>query len=211
SVVGWSQGQAVSLAATMVASLGGLVAAPGRLEVVPLATSRLENRGQAGGFEIIVDYAHSPDALERVLTTLRTELPGAEARLLCVFGCGGDRDRGKRVPMGRAAGLLSDVAIVTSDNPRGEDPAKIAEAVVAGVDEVGGRRLVELDRARAIERAIGLARPGDIVLIAGKGHENTQVVEGRSLPFDDRVVAAEAFERCLAGAEARSDSQGDIR
>jgi UDP-N-acetylmuramoyl-L-alanyl-D-glutamate--2,6-diaminopimelate ligase len=156
-------------------------------------------------FDVLVDYAHSPDALERVLSALRADMverssrPGSEGRLICVFGCGGDRDRGKRGPMGRAVGELSDVAIVTSDNPRGEAPEAIADAVVAGVDEVGGRRIVELDRARAIERALGIARPGDVVLIAGKGHENTQVIDGRSLPFDDRVVAAEAFARQIGG------------
>ncbi|MFT5731425.1 MAG: UDP-N-acetylmuramoyl-L-alanyl-D-glutamate--2,6-diaminopimelate ligase [Planctomycetota bacterium] len=176
--------------------LAALSAAPGRLEVVPLP-------GVA--FDVLVDYAHSPDALERVLSALRADMverssrPGSEGRLICVFGCGGDRDRGKRGPMGRAVGELSDVAIVTSDNPRGEAPEAIADAVVAGVDEVGGRRIVELDRARAIERALGIARPGDVVLIAGKGHENTQVIDGRSLPFDDRVVAAEAFARQIGG------------
>ena len=115
-------------------------------------------------------------------------------RLICVFGCGGDRDRGKRLPMGRAVGALSDVAIVTSDNPRGEDPDAIIAAIAEGLDEVGGRRILEVDRRRAIQRALQLAQPGDVVLIAGKGHENTQVIDGRSLPFDDRVVAAEAFD-----------------
>ncbi|QDV08216.1 UDP-N-acetylmuramoyl-L-alanyl-D-glutamate--2,6-diaminopimelate ligase MurE [Planctomycetes bacterium Poly30] len=186
----------------LVAGLGALSAAPGRLEAVPLPK---------GGFDVLVDYAHSPDALERVLVALRADMRGrasgktsgrtsektGEGRLICVFGCGGDRDRGKRGPMGRAVGELSDVAIITSDNPRGERPEDIAEAVIAGVDEVGGRRIVELDRARAIERALGIARPGDVVLIAGKGHENTQVIGGRSLPFDDRVVASEAFARMM--------------
>jgi UDP-N-acetylmuramyl-tripeptide synthetase len=183
--------------------LGELSAAPGRLEAVPLPR-RIEQ--SSGRFEVLVDYAHTPDALERVLGALRSDMQArAEAsgedrgRLICVFGCGGDRDRGKRVPMGRAAGALSDVSIVTSDNPRSEDPQAIVEAVAEGIDEVGGRRILEVDRSAAIERALQIAQPSDVVLIAGKGHENTQVVNGRSLPFDDRVVAAEAFERMASG------------
>ena len=147
-----------------------------------------------------MDYAHSPDAMERVLAELRRDLDGRDeaGRLICVFGCGGDRDRGKRVPMGRAAGRIADVSVVTSDNPRSEDPAAIAETVLEGVDAAGGRRVLELDRGRAIERALGMARRGDVVLIAGKGHENTQTIGGRALPFDDRVVAAEALTRLAA-------------
>lgn len=192
-----------SLGATaedLLRGLGSLSAAPGRLEAVPLPP-RIQDK--VGRFDVLVDYAHTPDALERVLGSLRTDMRaraqsrGEDAdagRLICVFGCGGDRDRGKRLPMGRAVGALSDVAIVTSDNPRGEDPDAIIAAIAEGLDEVGGRRILEADRRRAIQRALQLAQPGDVVLIAGKGHENTQVIDGRSLPFDDRVVAAEAFD-----------------
>ena len=179
-------------AAAVVAGLGAAVAPPGRLERVGAG---------AAPFEVMVDYAHSPDAMERVLAELRRDLDGRDeaGRLICVFGCGGDRDRGKRVPMGRAAGRIADVSVVTSDNPRSEDPAAIAETVLEGIDAAGGRRVLELDRGRAIERALGMARRGDVVLIAGKGHENTQTIAGRALPFDDRVVAVEALARLAAG------------
>ncbi|MEE2938741.1 MAG: UDP-N-acetylmuramoyl-L-alanyl-D-glutamate--2,6-diaminopimelate ligase, partial [Planctomycetota bacterium] len=180
-------------AAAVAAGLASAAAPPGRLERVSAGSS-------AAPFEVMVDYAHSPDAMERVLEELRRDLDGRDeaGRLICVFGCGGDRDRGKRAPMGRAAGRIADVSVVTSDNPRSEDPAAIAETVLEGIDAAGGRRVLELDRGRAIERALGMARRGDVVLIAGKGHENTQTVAGRSLPFDDRVVAAEALARLVA-------------
>lgn len=184
-------------ASAVVEGLRSALAPPGRLERVVAPGSG--GGGVAGdrGVDVLVDYAHSPDAMERVLAELRRGLDGDArgGRLICVFGCGGDRDRGKRVPMGRASGRLADVTVVTSDNPRGEDPAGIAETVLEGVDAEGGHRFLELDRGRAIERAVAMARPGDVVLIAGKGHENTQVIQGRAVPFDDRVVAAEALAR----------------
>ena len=178
-------------AAAVAAGLGAAVAPPGRLERVSAG---------AAPFEVMVDYAHSPDAMERVLEDLRRDLDSRDesGRLICVFGCGGDRDRGKRVPMGHAAGRIADVSVVTSDNPRSEDPATIAETVLEGIDAAGGRRVLELDRGRAIQRALGMARRGDVVLIAGKGHENTQTIAGLALPFDDRVVAAEALARLAA-------------
>ena len=167
--------------------------APGRLEPIPSG---------ARGFAVFVDYAHSPDALERVLVTARELVAGhgATGRLIVVFGCGGDRDRGKRAPMGRAAAELADVAVVTSDNPRGEDPAAIADAVLAGFSEHeragarGAEVRVELDRRRAIALALSLARSGDVVLVAGKGHEATQEIGGERLPFDDRAVVREVLE-----------------
>src|SRR5262249_62255179 len=128
---------------------------PGRFEPV--------DEGQP--FLVVVDYSHKPDALESALTTARSL---AEGRVISVFGCGGDRDRGKRPLMGKAAGEGSDVAILTSDNPRSEDPAAIVEEVLTGVK---GDMAVELDRRTAIERAIELAQPGDGVVIAGEGHE----------------------------------------
>jgi UDP-N-acetylmuramoyl-L-alanyl-D-glutamate--2,6-diaminopimelate ligase len=138
-------------------------------------------------FTVIVDYSHKPGALETVLRTAR-EL--ATGRLICVFGCGGDRDRGKRPLMGRIASELTDVAIVTSDNPRSEDPLAIIDEILAGMD---GEETVEPDRARAIELAVELAKPGDVVVIAGKGHERGQEIGGVVLPFDDAEVAGEAL------------------
>ena len=123
-----------------------------------------------------------------VLQALRTAGAG---RLVVVFGAGGDRDRGKRAPMGAAVGELADVAVVTSDNPRSEEPSAIAEAVADGVRSAGGEPVVELDRRRAIALALEMARPGDVVLIAGKGHEREQLIGDRRIPFDDRQVVLE--------------------
>ncbi len=142
----------------------------------------------ANGIVIVVDYAHTPDALESALRSLRETARGA---LAVVFGCGGDRDRGKRAQMGSVAAGLADRLYITSDNPRGEEPQDIADQVVAGV---GNRsHVVELDRGRAIERAICEAHPGDVVLVAGKGHEAYQIVGDRVVPFDDLAVAREAL------------------
>jgi UDP-N-acetylmuramoyl-L-alanyl-D-glutamate--2,6-diaminopimelate ligase len=157
-----------------VASIAGV---PGRFQSV--------DEGQ--DFAVIVDYAHKPAALEHVLRTARELTAG---RLICVFGCGGDRDRGKRPVMGRIVFDLADVAIVTSDNPRSEDPLAIVDEIVAGM---AGEPIVELDRARAIEQAVELARAGDVVVIAGKGHERGQEVAGVVTPFDDTEVAGEAL------------------
>jgi UDP-N-acetylmuramoyl-L-alanyl-D-glutamate--2,6-diaminopimelate ligase len=143
---------------------------PGRLEAVP-----------AGDFTVLVDYAHTPDALRSVLA----ELKPLARRLICVYGCGGDRDRSKRPLMRKAAEEGADVAIATSDNPRSEDPLAI-------LNEMGAHRVVA-DRAEAIALAISSASEGDIVLIAGKGHETTQEILGVKHPFDDRLVAAEAL------------------
>jgi UDP-N-acetylmuramoyl-L-alanyl-D-glutamate--2,6-diaminopimelate ligase len=163
-----------AVSARGIASLGGV---PGRFQLL--------DEGQ--GFAVIVDYAHKPAALENVLRTAR-ELAGG--RLICVFGCGGDRDRGKRPVMGRIVSELADVAIVTSDNPRREDPQAIVDGIVDGMSD---DPILELDRARAIERAVELARPGDVVVIAGKGHERGQEVAGVVTPFDDTEVAGEAL------------------
>ena len=136
---------------------------------------------------MIVDYAHTADALENVLRALR---PLATGRLIVVFGCGGDRDRGKRPAMARVACALADEVIITTDNPRSEDPLAIIAEVAAGAD---GQHVMEPDRRRAIERAIAAAGPGDVVLIAGKGHEQGQDVAGVVTPFDDRAVACEVL------------------
>ena len=147
---------------------------PGRFEAV--------NRGQ--NFAVFVDYAHTPDGLENVLRTARSFTRG---RLWVVFGCGGDRDRGKRPLMGEIAARLADVSVLTSDNPRSEDPLAILREVAAGA--AGGNYVIEPDRAAAIRLALTGAQSGDTVLIAGKGHEDYQIVGDRRLPFDDRVQA----------------------
>jgi UDP-N-acetylmuramoyl-L-alanyl-D-glutamate--2,6-diaminopimelate ligase len=137
-----------------------------------------------GGVPVYIDYAHTPDALEAAIAALR---PHVEGRLITVFGAGGDRDQGKRPEMGRVATELSDIVIVTDDNPRSEDPARIRADVMAGASgatEVGGRR-------EAIAEAIRIAREGDIVLVAGKGHETGQIIGDKVLPFDDALVARE--------------------
>ncbi|HEV7615577.1 MAG TPA: UDP-N-acetylmuramoyl-L-alanyl-D-glutamate--2,6-diaminopimelate ligase [Solirubrobacterales bacterium] len=167
------------------AGLGSGARVPGRFEPI--------DEGQ--GFAVLVDYAHTPDSLENVLRAARRLTVG---RLISVFGAGGDRDRGKRPQMGRAGAELSDLAIVTSDNPRSEDPAAIVAEVVG---ESGGEGVeVEVDRRAAIALALGRARAGDTVVIAGKGHEQGQEFEGgRKVPFDDREVAREELRK-LAGA-----------
>jgi UDP-N-acetylmuramoyl-L-alanyl-D-glutamate--2,6-diaminopimelate ligase len=148
---------------------------------------RMERVGR-GDVEVVVDYAHTPDALENALRSLRETAGGA---VVVVFGCGGDRDKGKRAEMGAVAARLADRLYLTSDNPRSEEPRAIVDAIVAGV---GAREhVVELNRRRAIERAIALARPGDVVLVAGKGHEDYQIVGTRVLPFDDAAIAREAL------------------
>src|SRR5690606_12549509 len=141
---------------------------------------------------VAIDYAHTPDALERTSQTARA-LAGKQ-RLIVVFGAGGGRDRQKRAPMGRAVGERADYAIITNDNPRKEDPNEIARAVAQGARK-GGRAHVSivLDRRQAIFDAIQMARPGDCVLIAGKGHEQTQEIGDQTLPFSDAEVAREAL------------------
>jgi UDP-N-acetylmuramoyl-L-alanyl-D-glutamate--2,6-diaminopimelate ligase len=158
--------------------LSSLVSVPGRNEPV--------ERGQP--FTVLVDYAHTPDALERALAGARAMAGGG--RVLVVFGCGCDRDRAKRPRMGEVATRLADVAVLTSDNPRSEDPAAIIEEVRAGVRRTEAL-VVEPDRRAAIAHALGAAEPGDVVVLAGKGHETTQIVGAQVLPFDDRAVAAE--------------------
>jgi UDP-N-acetylmuramoyl-L-alanyl-D-glutamate--2,6-diaminopimelate ligase len=157
--------------------LGAAARVPGRFEPI--------DEGQ--GFAVLVDYAHTPDSIENVLRAARRL---TEGRLISVFGAGGDRDKAKRPLMGRAGGVLSDLAIVTSDNPRSEDPEAIVAEVAAGAREGDAELIVEVDRQAAIALALGRARPGDTVVIAGKGHEQGQEFEGgRKIPFDDREVA----------------------
>jgi len=168
------------------------------LERMPAVPGRLERVSEGQPFLTVVDYAHTPDALERSLDACRDHgRAHGHGRVLLVFGCGGDRDRGKRPLMGRAAARGSDRAWVTNDNPRSEDPAAIAAEIVAGAP--AGALRVELDRRAAITAAIAAAHEGDVVLIAGKGHETTQTIGGEVLPFDDRAVAREALRALAAG------------
>jgi UDP-N-acetylmuramoyl-L-alanyl-D-glutamate--2,6-diaminopimelate ligase len=170
-----------------VAGIAACPGVPGRLERVP-----------ASGLDMtaFVDYSHKPGAVEAVLRSLR---PVTRGNLIIVLGCGGDRDRAKRPMMGAAAASLADVAILTSDNPRSEDPLAILAAMLDGVLSVPqadrARVIVEPDRAAAITQAVTLAAPGDVIVVAGKGHETGQYVAGAVLPFDDRAVTASALER----------------
>jgi len=158
------------------------------IEALDRVPGRFDRVDEGQPFTVLVDYAHTPGALETALQAAR-EL-GHGGRVICVFGAGGDRDRAKRPLMGQVVAELADVVLVTSDNPRSEDPAAIAAEVVDGLDLE-----VELDRRRAIERALESAQAGDVVVIAGKGHERGQEIDGRKLPFDDREVASEALRR----------------
>lgn len=169
---------------TVVSGLSTPLVVPGRME-------RVDNDR---GLEVLVDYAHTPEALEQALAAARA-IAAPEGRVIVVFGCGGDRDREKRPKMG-AATRAADLAFLTSDNPRSEDAAVIAAEVVAGVPD--RRPFVELDRRAAIRDALAVARSGDVVLIAGKGHEQGQISAGVTVPFDDRAVAREELEalRC---------------
>jgi UDP-N-acetylmuramyl-tripeptide synthetase len=174
-----------------VAALGGV---PGRFEVVSSPSDDIT---------VLVDYAHTDDALRNLLETAR---PLAGRRLITVFGAGGDRDRTKRPLMGMVAARLSDIVVITSDNPRSEDPGRIIDEVRRGAEgetRSGGAELIEVvDRREAILRAVALADAGDVVLVAGKGHEKYQEVNGRVLPFDDVAVAGEALEARRLGSRA---------
>jgi UDP-N-acetylmuramoyl-L-alanyl-D-glutamate--2,6-diaminopimelate ligase len=172
------------LAGERAADPGRVIPALGRLNGVP---GRLDRVGEVGGALCVVDYAHKPEALAAVLDTLR---PFASGRLVCVFGCGGDRDRGKRPIMGAIAAERADVAIVTDDNPRTEDPADIRAAILAaapGAREIG-------DRREAIRTAVAGLAPGDVLVVAGKGHETGQTVAGTTLPFSDHDEVRAAME-----------------
>jgi len=168
------------------AALSDVPQVPGRMEVL-----------HRGGYTVVRDYAHTPDALRRVARELRPE----EGRIFLVFGCGGDRDAGKRPLMGRVASEETDLALVTTDNPRSEDPGAIADAVVGGMDAGDYERIP--DRREAIARALELAGPGDVVLLAGKGHETYQVRDGEKEPFDEAAIVAE-----LTGAASTGPAGG---
>lgn len=153
---------------------------------------RVERVKTGQDFSVIVDYAHSPDALENLLNTI-SGLP--HSRLILVFGCGGDRDKGKRPIMGEIAAGMSDLVVATSDNPRSEDPLQILRDIEAGLSKGPAQYVVEPDRRKAIDSAISLAAPGDVVVIAGKGHENYQILEDRTVPFDDARIAEELIRK----------------
>jgi UDP-N-acetylmuramoyl-L-alanyl-D-glutamate--2,6-diaminopimelate ligase len=169
--------------AAIAAAMGEISSIDGRFDVV-----------RGSDVTVIVDYAHTPEGLRRLLGDVRAMLPNG--RIITVFGCGGDRDRAKRSEMGLVASTFSDVTVVTSDNPRSEAPESIIDAVMSGVanDAVVIR---EVDRRKAITRALDEAAPGDVVVVAGKGHETTQTIGDLVVPFDDRLVARE-----LLGASA---------
>jgi UDP-N-acetylmuramoyl-L-alanyl-D-glutamate--2,6-diaminopimelate ligase len=171
---------------------------PGRFEIVSDA--------ERDAFSVLVDYAHTPDGLTSVLDTARAVAP-PHGRVLVVFGCGGDRDVDKRGLMGAAAVAGADVVVVTSDNPRHEDPTAIVDAIVAGIDpRERDAVMVEIDRRQAIETALAAARPGDVVVVAGKGHETTQTVGDEVRPFDDRAVVREVL-REMAGDTGEGGNQ----
>lgn len=157
------------------------------LQSVP---GRFERVVASQPFLVVVDYAHTDDALRKVLATAREF---ARGRLIVVFGCGGDRDRSKRVPMGEAAGSLADLVVLTSDNPRSEDPVVIMNDALVGLQRTGTPYFLEVDRGAAIRRALEHAREGDVVVIAGKGHETYQVLKDRTVSFNDRQVARQAL------------------
>ena len=164
--------------ATAARGLAALLPVPGRFEVVS---------APGAGVAVVVDYAHTPEGIEHVLQSARRLATG---RVIAVFGCGGDRDADKRPMMGAAAATNADLVFVTSDNPRREDPQAIVDAIVGGIDSSHRERVsIEVDRRTAIEEAIGAARSGDVIVIAGKGHETTQTIGDRIFPFDDREVA----------------------
>ncbi len=173
------------------AGLASVAGVPGRLERVP----------NERGVLCVVDYAHTPDALERALAAMR---PYARGQLIVVFGCGGDRDRTKRPLMGKIAARGADLAIVTSDNPRTEDPGAIIDMILPGLE--GARHRREPDRRAAIQLATELAQPGDVLLIAGKGHEDYQIVGTTKTPFDDREVASAAFAGAANPNQQKAES-----
>jgi UDP-N-acetylmuramoyl-L-alanyl-D-glutamate--2,6-diaminopimelate ligase len=186
---------AISAARALGVSLTEIAEGLGRAAAVP---GRDESIDPGQSFDVVVDYAHTPDALERVLDSSRS-LMSESGKLIVVFGCGGDRDVQKRQPMGEIAGAKADVVIITSDNPRSESGAEIAEQINAGVRATDSHKVLctELDRRAAIGKAFSIAQLGDVVVIAGKGHESTQTIGTETFPFNDAQVARE-----LLGAQS---------
>ena len=175
------------------AGLQKLVRVPGRVEMLKTDTP----------YRVLLDYSHSPDALENILRTAREFCRG---RIILVFGCGGDRDKGKRPIMGRIAGELADYCILTSDNPRYEDPMAILKAIEEGIQETGAPYEIVEDRREAIRQALETASGGDIVILAGKGHETYQDIKGKKRPFDEKAVVSELLSE-TAGEERKQDGR----
>ena len=161
--------------------LEAVVSVPGRVEMLDTQTP----------YRVILDYSHSPDALENILHTVREFCRG---KLILVFGCGGDRDKGKRPMMGEIAGKLADYSILTSDNPRTEDPMAILAAIETGIAPTGAKYEIIENRRDAIRQAMEMAVGGDIIVLAGKGHETYQEIEGVKYPFDEKIVVSELLE-----------------
>jgi len=184
SAAAWARGMSLEQIAAGAAAAPQV---PGRFEVVP----------SNNGVTVVVDYAHTDDALRNLISLARELVRDRGRRVITLFGCGGDRDRTKRPKMGRAAGEGSDLVVLTSDNPRSEDPKAILEEAWVGVKETETKCLVEEDRAVAIGMAIHAAEPGDIVLLAGKGHERVQVLKDATVPFDDVAVAARVLQEMV--------------
>jgi UDP-N-acetylmuramoyl-L-alanyl-D-glutamate--2,6-diaminopimelate ligase len=192
-----------------VSNLLAAIAVAGTLDIPPdairrgtasvLVPGRMEPVDEGQPFRVLVDYAHTEDALRALIASARELVP--QGRVLLVFGCGGDRDRTKRPPMGMAAGAC-DWVVLTSDNPRGEDPLQILNDVTVGLQKANASYVAEPDRARAIERTLREARSGDLVLIAGKGHETVQIIGGQRIPFDDREVARRTLRSLGFGPDA---------
>ena len=160
---------------------------------------RLQSVPTDGNYHLLIDYSHKPDALEKVLKSLR---PVTEGRLICVFGCGGDRDRVKRPLMGAISGRCADLTILTSDNPRTEDPEAIIDEIEPGIRETGGNYIRICDRIEAIHRAIDMARDGDVILLAGKGHENYQIIGHTKRHMDEVEIVQEYMLKRKAETES---------
>ena len=197
----------------LLAVLGSLLAlgvdwqqALSHCEELQAVNGRMQRMAREGTPTVVIDYAHTPDALTQVLTSLQEITKTQGAKLWCVMGCGGERDRSKRALMGHAAQTLADQVVLTSDNPRHENPLAIIEDIASGMTEEGAHR--EVDRKRAIEWALSKAAQKDWVLVAGKGHESYQEVSGVRLPFSDQEVVARALERERANRQALCTSEG---
>jgi UDP-N-acetylmuramoyl-L-alanyl-D-glutamate--2,6-diaminopimelate ligase len=180
-------------AAAMARGLSGEEIAEGAasLDFVP---GRFQSVDCGQNFAVVVDYAHTDDALRNIIAVAREFVHQGGGRVITMFGCGGDRDRSKRPLMGQAAGSASDVVVLTSDNPRGEDPLAIIDQVLPGLSGTPATVIVEPDRRHAIGLAIAQAQPGDLVLLAGKGHEKTQTIGERVIPFDDVAIARQVLQ-----------------
>jgi len=169
------------------------------IEQLPGVPGRFENIPTTQDFRVVVDYAHTDDALEKVLQSAR-EITPSPGRVIVVFGCAGERDRTKRPLMGNAAGRLSDLAVLTSDNPRGEDPTAIIREVEAGLQQVVGANFRSFaDRREAIRFALSAASKGDTLIVAGKGHETYQIIGNQTFDFDDRIVVRELLDELATG------------